>query len=534
MGIYGALATAVTGMSAQAFALSNISGNIANSQTTGYKKLETGFVDLIPDAAVGRQTPGAVIGYSRSTNDVRGDIITSPIGTHVALNGNGFFIVAEKVGTSDGQSLFGDANYYTRRGDFAMDREGYLVNGSGYYLMGVPVENGNIAGSVPEMIEISNGLIAAKPTERIDYQLNLPADPAVQNSGVFPSFEFDMTGIDPNDDLVDIFPGWTSGQSMTVTANNQDFTFTEGDTGATLNDLIGWLDGLDDVGAQINGSGNLVVRATTDTSIEIAGDAAAAGLTGTYAMTDPESDTELFRERSVEGGAVTVYAPNGAAVNVQLRWAKVGNEPDSWRLYYQSASQPEEWAEAPGGRFSFNSDGTLATVGGQAPGVGEPARITIPNLTVDGAAVGTVQINFGMDGLSQFDSSSGRASDVQLYQNGFGAGSFMSVEINDSGRVVATYSNGQQIEMYQLVTANFNAQNMLKRLDGGVFEATSQSGQAMFSTEGGVTGGALETSNTDISEEFTKLITTQQAYSAGTRIVSASDEMLREALNMIR
>ena len=74
MGIYGALSTAVTGMAAQSFALENISGNIANSQTTGYKRMETGFIDLIPDAAVGRQKPGAVLSYSRSTNDVRGDM----------------------------------------------------------------------------------------------------------------------------------------------------------------------------------------------------------------------------------------------------------------------------------------------------------------------------------------------------------------------------------------------------------------------------------------------------------------------------
>jgi flagellar hook protein FlgE len=108
------------------------------------------------------------------------------------------------------------------------------------------------------------------------------------------------------------------------------------------------------------------------------------------------------------------------------------------------------------------------------------------------------------------------------------------VAINDSGRVVATYSNGKQIELYQLVTANFNAENQLKRLDGGIYASTAASGEAIYSTDGGVTGGALESSNTDISEEFTKLIVTQQAYAAGTRIVSTSDEMLQEALNMMR
>ncbi|MFT6659966.1 flagellar basal body rod C-terminal domain-containing protein, partial [Maritalea sp.] len=66
------------------------------------------------------------------------------------------------------------------------------------------------------------------------------------------------------------------------------------------------------------------------------------------------------------------------------------------------------------------------------------------------------------------------------------------------------------------------------------YSATSESGDAILDVDGSVTGAALEASNTDISEEFTKLIVTQQAYAAGTRIVSSADEMLQEALNMVR
>jgi flagellar hook protein FlgE len=428
MGIYGALQTAVNGMAAQSFALENISGNIANSQTTGYKRMETGFIDLIPDAAVGRQVPGAVLAYSRSTNDVRGDIITSPTGTHVALNGSGFFVVAEKTGVSDGQSVFGEANFYTRRGDFEMDREGYLYNGAGYYLKGVPINTstGNVSGSVPEMIKVSNGLIPAQSTQRIDYQLNLPAQPAV-------------------------------------------------------------------------------------------------GLL-TAGVGDPD-----FLDQTVEGGAITVYSPNGAAVSVEMRWGKTNDAPDTWQLYSMENSDPQQWSAVAGAQFVFE-DGVL-----QSPVTStEPLRIDIPDLTVNGIEVGNVELNFGTGGLTQFDNANGRASVSTLNQDGYPAGSFMSVAINDSGRVVATYSNGKQIELYQLVTANFNAENQLKRLDGGIYASTAASGEAIYSTDGGVTGGALESSNTDISEEFTKLIVTQQAYAAGTRIVSTSDEMLQEALNMMR
>jgi flagellar hook protein FlgE len=68
-----------------------------------------------------------------------------------------------------------------------------------------------------------------------------------------------------------------------------------------------------------------------------------------------------------------------------------------------------------------------------------------------------------------------------------------------------------------------------------VYATTSESCEAILDLSGsGIIGGALEASNTDISDEFTKLIVTQQAYAAGTRIVSTADEMLQEALNMIR
>jgi flagellar hook protein FlgE len=140
MGIYGALSTAVTGLRAQSFALENISGNIANSQTTGFKRIDTDFVDLIPDASQKRQTAGSVLAQSRSTNNLQGDVKGTSTGTNMAINGNGFFIVEPPIGQSDGSALFSGASYYTRRGDFELDKNGYLVNGSGYYLKGLPID----------------------------------------------------------------------------------------------------------------------------------------------------------------------------------------------------------------------------------------------------------------------------------------------------------------------------------------------------------------------------------------------------------
>ena len=74
MGIFGALTTSVAGMRAQSYALENISGNIANSQTTAFKRIDTSFLDLVPDTSPNRQLAGSVTANSRATNTVQGDI----------------------------------------------------------------------------------------------------------------------------------------------------------------------------------------------------------------------------------------------------------------------------------------------------------------------------------------------------------------------------------------------------------------------------------------------------------------------------
>jgi flagellar hook protein FlgE len=159
----------------------------------------------------------------------------------------------------------------------------------------------------------------------------------------------------------------------------------------------------------------------------------------------------------------------------------------------------------------------------------------ITGLTVNGTNIGNVELQHGTGGMSQQADVNGKVSTSTLNQNGYGAGEFVSVGISDNGRVVATYSNGESIDMAQVVTAQFNAVNQLKRGDGGIFTATTESGEPMLDINGtGVLGSSLEASNADISDEFTKLIVTQQAYAANTKIVSTANDMLQQALNMIR
>ncbi len=151
MGIFGALSTAVSGLQAQSTALSNISNNIANSQTTAFKRTETSFEEIVAATGANQAGSGVVRANSQATNTVAGDILPSDVDTNIAINGDGYFIIAEQTGTVDGDPIFGGVDLYTRQGDFEVDRNGFLVNSTGYFLKGISVDavTGNLSGTLP-------------------------------------------------------------------------------------------------------------------------------------------------------------------------------------------------------------------------------------------------------------------------------------------------------------------------------------------------------------------------------------------------
>jgi flagellar hook protein FlgE len=300
-----------------------------------------------------------------------------------------------------------------------------------------------------------------------------------------------------------------SGGKIAVTAGNiaDSVTVADGTTGSTATGF-GLADG--SYGPTVASATSLAARVNSITA-------------------DQADD---FLSESMSGGAITVYAGNGAAANVQMRWAKLNSVAnggaDRWNLYVMTN------AAATGGNAMWTRVGGDYTFGPDGSPTPALEYTDLPGLTVNGVTVGDVRLQHGTHGLTQFADPNGTAEVTTMSQNGYAAGQYVSVAVNDNGRAVVSYSNGQQLEVAQVVTANFNAVNQLKRLDGGVFGATSESGEPIFNNGGGIIGSSLEASNTDISEEFTKLIVTQQAYAAGTRIVSTADQMLQDALNMLR
>jgi flagellar hook protein FlgE len=192
MGIFDALTTAVSGLQAQSFALQNISGNIANSQTIGYKETDTAFDALVSQAALGEQTAGGVFATSVASNGVQGTIQNETTPTDIAINGNGYFVVTQATGVTGTTPQFSGVNDYTRRGDFQLDSNGYLVNGAGYYLMGIPLNpaTGTATTSSPTVLQFGNSFLPAQATTAITYGANLPSAPG---SGILNPANFNGT-----------------------------------------------------------------------------------------------------------------------------------------------------------------------------------------------------------------------------------------------------------------------------------------------------------------------------------------------------
>ncbi|MBK8176376.1 MAG: flagellar hook protein FlgE [Rhodospirillales bacterium] len=181
MSLSGAMNTAVTGINAQSKALGNISDNVANVQTTGYKRVETSFASLLTQATPRDHEPGGVLSRPLYMNNVQGTIQSTGTITNLAIAGEGMFAVSQKTGvsTSGGTPTFATDPLYTRAGDFSLDDQGYLVNGSGYYLNGWTVDTttGIVSKNATLPIQVTQLKDNPQQTTSISLSANLPTQP---------------------------------------------------------------------------------------------------------------------------------------------------------------------------------------------------------------------------------------------------------------------------------------------------------------------------------------------------------------------
>lgn len=195
MSIFGSMTTAVLGLTAQSKALGHISDNIANASTVGYKRVNTAFETLVLESNSRRHAPGGVIAQPVFMNNIQGTPTQVQSPTNIAIQGQGFFSVtkidgsnsAGLVQTQNG-TLDASSAYYTRQGDFELDKNRFLVNSAGYALNGWLTDpvTGEMDKSTVAPIQVNS--LTDKPiaTKTIEIAANLPANPTapIPNSSI--------------------------------------------------------------------------------------------------------------------------------------------------------------------------------------------------------------------------------------------------------------------------------------------------------------------------------------------------------------
>ncbi|MBY0356045.1 MAG: flagellar hook-basal body complex protein [Rickettsiales bacterium] len=241
-----------------------------------------------------------------------------------------------------------------------------------------------------------------------------------------------------------------------------------------------------------------------------------------------------------------IYDALGTGHDIRFSYIKTAN--NEWALEVHAVNPDEVNTTLVDGQLAvgtiqFNGDGTLRNV---STSLTRPITINWTN----GAVASVINFDYGTagqplgttggvqlgdtNGLSQFDSS----YNVKfLNQNGAPVGELVSVNIDENGFVVASYSNGETQNLYKLPVADFNNPDGLNPESGNAYTQTRDSGdvnlrEAGTSGTGTIAASALEQSNVDLSEQLTDLIVAQRSYQANTRVISTTDDLL-EQLNQI-
>lgn len=300
--------------------------------------------------------------------------------------------------------------------------------------------------------------------------------------------------------------------------------------------LQGWM--LDDQGSitstlqDINLSNiSSAPRATSSVVINVNLDINEAILANPFDVTDPVNTSSYMTP-------ITVYdaTGNGHLVNVYFR--KQDNDTWEWHALLDGA---ELEGGTPGnqevatGSLDF-TDGKLQTETFTTP-------FSVQFFGTSGAQ--TIDFDFGnsideggtgLDGSTEF---AGGSTTKFLSQDGYTQGNLISIQIDNEGVVSGVFSNGQSRRVYQVALARFTSPWGLTSIGGNLFAETTHSGppivgEAGSSGLGQINSNSLELSNVDLATEFVEMIKTQQAFQANSRIITTTDQMLQEIVNLKR
>lgn len=219
--------------------------------------------------------------------------------------------------------------------------------------------------------------------------------------------------------------------------------------------------------------------------------------------------------------SITIYDDQGISQELTIAFTKNGT--DTWDL-----DITDEDGNAVGGTQTLTFDPATGEVSSPA--------VSIQTSDLTGTFAGVTQIDLDTTALRQFEGESGAAA---LTQTGSAMGTLQSFTIGGDGVVNGVFSNGRTRPLGQIALANFTNPGGLEKAGDSTFRATVNSGNAQVGAPGGggrgtILASTLEMSNVDLAAEFTNLIIAQRGYQANSRVITSSDELLQELVNLKR
>lgn len=479
MSISSALLAGISGLVSNSSALASISNNIANSNTVGYKRQDTEFLDLVTaqSGLRGTYAAGGVTTVTRQLIQQQGETHATSSATDLAISGQGFFVTTTDPTSTSASQL----RNFTRAGSFLPDAAGYLRNNAGFYLQGwVANSNGDINTDPSDItklhtININSQAGSAGATTAISINANVDAGQVVSAAAGDPTATPPVAGT---------YDAATPADSMA--------TYDAATGAGTKPDFRIPLTVVDSQGGRH--------------AIEVR-------------MLKSGTANQWNYEIVSTDGAVTSSAPlhDGQIATGVLAFTPTGQLDPANTTGFLNPSSPT---------LTIGASDTTPT-GGQV------AWRT--NLGIAGQAI-SLNLGVAPGGLTQFASDSVITATTD---NGVVFGNLTAVEVDDSGFVTAKYDNGVTRKIAQVALATFPNPDGLSAVSGDAWQVSRASGSYNLKSPGAGGAGSiapsnLENSTVDLSTEFTGLITTQRAYSASSKIITTADQMLQELIDIKR
>ena len=320
-----------------------------------------------------------------------------------------------------------------------------------------------------------------------------------------------------------------SGSVVTYTYN-----YTLGDTVQTL---------INEINSAFSGS---TAALSTDGTLELTDSISGESMTsvsltflddssGSAAILPAFTEAVEGRAAGTHTASISVYDSKGDTHTVALNFTNIATDelPNVWA--WEAVVDDGDLTPLSGnkGTVRFNNDGSLAAFlsdDGQEltfePGVGADTM----RIALDAGETGT------FNGITQLRSPT---TTVARSQDGYGMGNLQTISIKETGEITGNFTNGISQTLGQIILARFNNPSGLERAGDNMYVSSPNSGTAVKGTVGGgiqstISSGALEMSNVDLAKEFTDMIVTQRGYQANARVITTSDALLNEVVQLKR